>query len=188
MTTNKKSNKRLIVIFIAVFCLPVVLAKLALDNQWFNQAVTNKGELLQPSLDMQKLATSQAKPKWKLLYVLPDNCEASCKNALYSLAQVWTALGKEQDRVESVVITMTQSDKGVLQTDLESKHIKVVEADRQVVSQVFKEVKTNGIFIADTMNNIILRYPIYEDAQQAVLYSRDILADLRKVLKLSRIG
>jgi alpha-acetolactate decarboxylase len=71
---------------------------------------------------------------------------------------------------------------------IDYKTIRIITADEQSVNQVFKDVKTNGIFIVDTLNNIILRYPTQNDQQEAVLHSRDILSDMRKVLKLSRIG
>jgi hypothetical protein len=34
----------------------------------------------------------------------------------------------------------------------------------------------------------MLRYPLYQLRQDAVMGSRDVLSDLRKLLKLSRIG
>jgi hypothetical protein len=185
---QKPKNKVLIFIFIAVFTLPVILAKLALEYQWFNQAATNKGQLLEPTLDMSNLSSNAYPPSWKFLYVLPENCLEACQNAIYSLNQLWSALGKEQDRVESVVVIVSNSDQMALNKIAEYKHIRIIEADEQSVNQVFKDVKTNGIFIVDTLNNIILRYPTQEDPQQAVLHSRDLLSDMRKVLKLSRIG
>ena len=188
MTAPTKSNKRLILIFIAVFTLPVILAKLALEFHWFTEAATNRGELLEPALDMSELVTSSTPQKWKMLYVLPAQCDASCNNAIYSLTQLHSALGKEQDRVEAVIVALENSDTQSLDKVADNKHLRILKADQQSVNQVFKDVKTNGIFIADTLNNIILRYPTQNDAQQAVLHSRDILSDMRKVLKLSRIG
>lgn len=188
MTTTKKNNKGLILTFIAVFTLPVILAKLALDNHWFTEAATNKGELLQPSLDMNNLVSEQDPKKWKLVYVLPAQCDVTCENAIYSLTQLHSALGKEQDRAESIVITLEDSDPKAISALANNKHLRVLKANQQSVNQVFQQVTTNGIFIADTLNNIILRYPTQSDTQQAVLHSRDILSDMRKVLKLSRIG
>ena len=188
MTTTKKSNKGLILIFIAVFILPVILAKLALDNHWFTEAATNKGELLQPSLDMSTLVTAHDPKKWKMLYIVPASCDVSCENAIYSLTQLHSALGKEQDRAESIIITLEESDPKVISAIANNKHLRVLSSNQQSVNQVFKQVTTNGIFIADTLNNIILRYPTQIDPQEAVLHSRDILSDMRKVLKLSRIG
>ncbi|MDP5029850.1 MAG: hypothetical protein NWQ54_08795 [Paraglaciecola sp.] len=186
--TPKIKNKGLIFLFIAVFALPVVLAKFALEYNWFNQAATNKGQLLAPSLDMTKWHSADYPPSWKFLYVIPSECLNECQNAIYSLNQLWSALGKEQDRVESVVVAMPSSDSAALGKVAEYKNIRIIHSDEQSVNQVFKDVKTNGIFIVDTLDNIILRYQTQNDQQQAVLHSRDILADMRKVLKLSRIG
>jgi hypothetical protein len=184
----KIKNKGLIFLFVAVFTLPVILAKFALDFQWFNQAVTNKGQLLEPSLDMSSWQSDAHPPRWKFLYVLPDNCDEGCQNAIYSLNQLWLAMGKEQDRVESVVVAKSSSDPQAMNKVLDYKTIRIINTDEQSVNQVFKDVKTNGIFIVDTLNNVILRYPTQNDTQEAVLHSRDILSDMRKVLKLSRIG
>jgi hypothetical protein len=38
------------------------------------------------------------------------------------------------------------------------------------------------------LNNVILRYSLQVDPKISILDSRDILSDMRKVLKLSRIG
>jgi hypothetical protein len=186
-TATKKSNKGVIMIFVAVFLLPVILAKFALDNGWFNQAATNKGNLIQPPLNMQPLQTSQALPKWKLVYVMPSQCVEACENALYSITQVWSALGKHSDRAEVVVISHENSDKAQLSKLIDQQKVRILETNQSSINQVFDGVE-QGIFVADTMNNVILQYPLQQDKEQAVMDSRDILADMRKVLKLSRIG
>jgi hypothetical protein len=172
----------------SVFILPVLLAKLALDNGWFNQAATNKGELISPPVDMSVLQTVQQEPKWKLLYVLPQVCAEDCENALYSITQVRSALGKESDRAEVVVIAHEKSNLAQLTLLKEKLNIRLLNTDTKSLRQVFKDHSTDGIFIADTLDNVILRYPLHIDKEQAVLHSRDILSDMRKVLKLSRIG
>ena len=172
----------------SVFILPVILAKLALDNGWFNQAATNKGVLLSPPVDMSILQTSEQQPKWKLLYVLPEICSVECENALYSIVQVRSALGKESDRAEVVVIAHEKSSSAQLTLLKETQNIRLLTTDLKSLQQVFKDNSTDGIFIADTLDNVILRYPLHIDKEQAVLHSRDILSDMRKVLKLSRIG
>lgn len=184
-TTVKKSKTPLILI--VVFVLPVILAKLALDNDWFNKGATNKGELLSPILDL-SIVTEELEPKWRMLYLLPESCLAACTNAIYSLNQVWVALGKESDRAEPVVIALSNSDREKINALKEHPNIRLLTPNSQTVNKVFKDVPTDGIFLVDTLNNVILRYPVFEEQQEAVLHSRDILADIRKLLKLSRIG
>ncbi|MFT4806911.1 MAG: hypothetical protein ACI9LX_000227 [Paraglaciecola sp.] len=189
MTNIKKfNNKRMMLTFAAVFLLPVLLAKLALENGWFNQAATNKGQLISPPLDATSLDIRQSEPKWKLVYVLPEICEQACENALYSIIQVHSALGKHSDRAEAVVITHEKSDTvqlGILEQNLK---VRLLSSDLQTVNQVFKDTSVEGIFISDTLDNVILRYSLQNDSKKSVLDSRDILSDMRKVLKLSRIG
>ena len=154
----------MILLLAAVFILPVILAKLALENGWFNQAATNKGELLSPPIDMSVLQISTQQPKWKLLYILPEICALECENA------------HENSNIEQLALLKDKQNIRLFNTNLKS------------LQQVFKENITDGIFIADTLDNVILRYPLQIDQEQAILHSRDILADMRKVLKLSRIG
>lgn len=184
-TTN--NNKRMLLILAAVFIVPVILAKLALENDWFNRAATNKGELLSPVLDFTPLNKTDSK-KWRLVYILPQQCDQSCENAIFSINQVRIALGKKMDRLDSVVVWTNSSDEGVVSKLAEQQTINLLMADEQNVNNVFKDVATDGIFLTDTLDNVILRYPLHQEKQQAVLRSRDILADVRKLLKLSRIG
>ena len=189
MSPDKKStNNSTIIIFITAFLLPVILAKVALENNWFNQAATNKGELIQPAFDMSSLQGDSKEPKWKLLYVLPEQCNEKCENALYSVAQVHSALGKESDRAEVVILAYDQSDSEQLALIKKQPNYRLLNTNLDSLNQVFNGTNTQGVFIVDTLNNIILRYPLYINEDKAILHSRDILADMRKVLKLSRIG
>ena len=77
---SNAASKKTLIIMVAVFVLPVVLAKLALDNDWFTKGATNKGQLLAPTIDMSALLEN-AEPKWRLLYVMPSKCDAVCENA-----------------------------------------------------------------------------------------------------------
>jgi hypothetical protein len=181
------SSKKGVIALVIVFAVPVILAKLALEFEWFNRGATNKGELLDPILQLNEVDQA-AEPKWRILYVLPSSCADECNNALFSLTQVWQALGKESDRAESLVISTELSDSSPMK-DLEAHQlIRLLKTDSQSVNKVFKDTSTDGIFVVDTQGNIILRYPLQKEQQEAVLHSRDILADMRKLLKLSRIG
>lgn len=185
--TPVKKKSKTPLLLIVVFVLPVILAKLALDNDWFNRAATNKGELMSPILDASAFYTG-LEPKWRLMYFLPKACTAECENALYSVNQVWVALGKHSDRLEPVVISLPDSDQSKTDELINHPNLKMLKQDKQTVNNVFKDVPANGIFLVDTLNNVVLRYPLFEEQKQAVLKSRDILADIRKLLKLSRIG
>ncbi|WP_438865535.1 hypothetical protein [Neptunicella sp.] len=183
------NNKKSMLILAVIFLLPVILAKLALEFDWFNKGVTNKGQLLDPVLDMTSLYPSDTAPAiWRIIYVMPAQCEQSCQNALYSLNQVWIALGRENERVNSLVLVTGTSDKEAVEQLKLMPNLKVLQTTEQSINQVFKDTATDGIFVVDTLQNIILRYDLQQEQQQAVMHSREILADIKKLLKLSRIG
>ena len=184
MNQNKKSMLLLAVVFI----LPVMLAKLALDYDWFNRGATNKGELLDPVLDFTAAYPQQAdNTHWRLVYVVPASCDEACHNALFSINQVWLALGRETDRVKALAVVTEASD---LPADMAEKYrnVESLSVNLQTVEKMFNPVGTDGIFIVDTLQNVILRYPLQAEQQQAVMHSREILSDVKKLLKLSRIG
>ncbi len=182
-----KKHKLSIIMLVVVFVLPVVLAKVALDNSWFNEASTNRGRLLQPTIDAAPIL-KDAEKKWHFVYVLPESCEQNCENAIYAIGQVKAAVGREGERVDAVFLATESSDPNTVALLNSSSQLELLHKDISTVNKVFKDVDVNAIFIADTLNNIVLSYPSRSDKEQAIMDSRDMLADLRKLLKLSRIG
>lgn len=184
---TKSAGKLSFILLVIVFVLPVIMAKFALENDWFNKASTNRGELLDPIIEAQELL-QDAEQKWHLLYIIPQTCDLACENAIYSTIQVQQAIGRESDRVNAMFIATEQSDSLALQEIADTSATQVLQQSQENVNKVFKTDSVNAIFIADTLNNIVLKYPIIEDKEQAIMDSRDILADIKKLLKLSRIG
>jgi ribosome-binding ATPase YchF (GTP1/OBG family) len=193
------NNKKALLLLLFVFILPVILAKVALESNFFNKAATNSGELLNPVIDFGP-AFSEKEPLWRLVYVVPNVCDAECENAIFAIQQVHTAMGKHSSRVQPVIITTEESAKDVLadanlariyaeQQAVETQHtIDKVLLSKKNVNEMFKSVDLNGIFIVDTLNNGMLKHPTFTDKEEAVQASRLILSDVRKLLKLSRIG
>lgn len=179
--------KRSLLILMAAFIVPVVLAKLALDFNWFEQGATNKGELLQPVENLQPLLSEQA-PKWRVMYIVPEQCGSACENAIYAIQQVWLALGKESDRAQPAVFLTATSDRNVLNILHDNEHINAVTLNQSQIQKLESSQINDHIFLVDTQGNAMLRYPLYPLRQDAVMGSRDVLSDLRKLLKLSRIG
>ncbi|MFT5283262.1 MAG: hypothetical protein ACI94Z_002097, partial [Yoonia sp.] len=103
MSSDNTKNKRSLLMLIAVFVLPVVFAYMALKLNWFNEAATNRGELLQPVIEASSLI-NDSDTKWHLLYIIPNNCDITCDNALYAVQQIFMATGKESDRVNALFI------------------------------------------------------------------------------------
>lgn len=187
MPDKSRSNKKTLLLVFLAFVIPVVLAKFALEQDWFNRGATNKGELLDPALDF-SAALEELPPKWRLVYVMPAQCDAACENAIYSIQQVWQALGRETDRTQALILLTANSDPTVIDKVQAEEKLSVHRISENSVNKLFKGTQGNGIFVVDTLNNAMLRYPVRADKQAAVMDSRDMLSDVKKLLKLSRIG
>ena len=68
------------------------------------------------------------------------------------------------------------------------EHINAVTLNQSQMQQLEASQVNEHIFLVDTQGNAMLRFPLYQLRQDAVMGSRDVLSDLRKLLKLSRIG
>lgn len=180
-SVKSTASKKTLLLMIAVFVVPVILAKLALENDWFTKAATNKGQLLTPTIDMSAVLQNET-PKWRLVYVMPSQCDAVCENALFSINQVWLALGKESDRAEALVLLKEDSDNTAVAALSDYPNVSTLASSNSL------PLETNSVYIVDTQNNAMLFYQIKNDRKEAVMESRDMLADIRKLLKLSRIG
>ena len=187
MSEQNNKNKTSLMLLAAVFVLPVIFAYMALKFDWFNEAATNRGELLQPVIEASELL-NESDTKWHLLYIIPKVCEASCENALYAVKQIFMATGKHADRVNALFIYNDESSMSAVAQAKAFGGANVLLISENNVNEVFKDTDINAIFISDTLHNVVLRYPLTADKEQAIMDSRDILADLRKLLKLSRIG
>ena len=170
------------VALIFVFALPALLAKLVLSQNWYNSGVTNKGVLIDPNTSFSSLGVDNPYfgEQWQLGYVIPQKCEAMCQQQLYLLKQSHTALGKYQQRVAPVVLVSRLSDPQVLD-DITFPIVPINDAFIQVVN-AFEYV------IVDPRGQLVMRYPKVASTNDLVAQSKGLLADLRKLLKLSRVG
>lgn len=116
---------------------------------------------------------------------MPAHCDAGCENALYSIQQVWLALGRDTDRAQPTVLFNTYSDPQAVTRLQQDTQINVVAVNHP---QPTAALSADAVYLVDTLNNAMLRYSVSEDRQSAIMNSRDMLADVRKLLKLSRIG
>ncbi len=182
MTNSLTRSRFKLVALILVFALPAILAKVVLSQHWYNSGVTNKGDLITPTQHLQSfgLDNPYQNSQWQLGYVLPEQCDVLCQSQLHYLQQSHIALGKYQQRVMPVVLVDQQSDRSALK-DMDFAILEVNDAFTQVVQD-------HEYVIVDPLGQLVMRYPQVQSQDQLVQQSKGLLADLRKLLKLSRVG
>ncbi|PTC00697.1 hypothetical protein C9975_06080 [Thalassospira xiamenensis] len=181
MSSQFRSRLALIAVVVA-FLVPVIIAKLVLDNHWYQGGVTNEGAMLVPPIELSDQLNQSLPPKWRIGYVAGAQCDADCQQALYALNQTDIAIGRESDRVQPIVLTNGDLDFDLSQVPM------VQELVNPDLESALQGVPTKRIFIIDPLGNVILHYEVFADEEKMRSEAKNMLADLRKLLKLSKIG
>ena len=184
-TTELRKSRRNLILLFSMFIVPVVLAKLALDNEWFNKASTNSGELLQQELSIAELDITEQtlQKKWLIIYRLDMPCAENCKQTIYGINQTFISLGREMDRVIPLGLHASEfntNNLGALKEKFWTFNT-LTEASKN-------KLESTWVYVSDPLGNVILKYPAPVTDQEVLDLGKAMLSDLRKLLKYSRIG
>lgn len=186
-------NRHVLWWMLLIFALPVIAAKLILSQHWYQPAVTNHGLFIDNRLYYQSLNINNPAPqRWQIAYLLPHSCLALCLQQLHLLKQTHIALGKDQPRVMPVVLMSSELNPSSQQmkADIEQMGFVVqVAANMDVaLTQTSAGVSLQDYVLIDPRGQWVMRYPSVSTAGQLPKELKGLLADLRKLLTLSRVG
>ena len=124
----------------------------------------------------QPLGEDWLQGRWSILYFETKDCDADCRSALDRVTNVWRLLAKERSRVRRILLS---NGPGLDRPE----YLVVPLATDDPLREFF--VAHGGdqepLFIIDPLGNVVMRYPA--DAEP-----KGILEDMKRLLKLSRIG
>lgn len=192
-----RKDRIILVLIMGAFILPLMSAWI-LVGHWRPDSKAHHGELLVPArpvahfqvLDVVggELNHAYLRGHWTLVYMgAKSDCNESCRQGLYKIRQVRLALGKEMDRVQRLLL-MAEMPDAFLSKWLQQEHTGMVVAvadrpTRDFLLQAFpgRAIASGWIYLIDPLSNLVMRYPAESDPQ-------GILKDLKRLLKVSRIG
>ena len=194
MMDSRARGQRTLLIVAALFLVPVAVAfTLYYGKLWRPANSASKGELIDPArpLVVAGLRHPDGTPagpevlsgKWTLIYIGDGRCDDACRNALVFGRQSRLALNNEMTRVQIVLLAnehccepqIEQHVPGIRMFDASS-----IDA-APLLAQFPDERRARSLFIVDPLGNLMMRH----DAAET---SKDLLTDLKKLLKLSHIG
>lgn len=200
-----RRNRRLLLILLASFVVPFLIGDLAYRFGWYEGGQTNRGRLITPPVAFASFAPRDAgglpleaaaftNRRWWLLYALPANCEAACRNRLFQMRQVRRALGKEGDRLSQVLVVtgpVAPATEALLAREFHD--FVRIQADAARLDAALARVapsasRAGELYVMDPMGWIMLSYAPEADERRSVEKGEDVLKDLLKLLKASRIG
>ena len=192
MNNRHLSRLKLIGVFFA-FAGPLLIASaLYFGQDWFEFDSTARGFLLPTgqtlnSADFRLLKTDKKlKPndnplldgRWLLLFNGNTDCDLYCQANLFKIRQAKLVLGRDAARVRTVYLLPAAR----LGRNLETLLVQYPTLSVYRISDMARPIMAqNQVYIVDPIGNLVLRYP-------SDVYSRDIIKDIKRLLKVSKIG
>ena len=187
----RKSNSRNVVLLIAAVTTVPLLLAYGLYFYWRPTALTNHGELLDPTSladavaaqpDGSRFDFARLKGKWVMLTVDSGSCDAFCQGKLYRMRQVRLTQGQNMERIECAwLIDDDRAPPPQLITDYAGTHLVRVKGSAVLHRLPAARDPRAHIYIVDPLGNVILRYA-------GDTAATGIKKDLTRLLKASRIG
>ncbi|GLP95953.1 hypothetical protein [Paraferrimonas sedimenticola] len=174
-------HQKTFLLIVLAFLLPVGVAKLFLSQEWYQGGVTNHGQLIEAQ-SYQDMALENPSPgKWQLVYAHPEQCLQVCQADLTLLANSITALGRLNERVEPVVLVPSAMAPQTRQTLRDSGFI-LAEHPAQM------PIGLGDSAIVDPLGNWVLSYDQQGLKSEQARNSRERFLDVKKLLKMSKVG
>ncbi len=184
--SNNQNRGRIILAGLTLFfVIPAIAAKLILTQHWYQSGVTNKGQLIEPRTTYRMIGvTHNIEKSWHLGYLVPEKCDVLCQKQIHLLLQSHTALGKYQHRVTAVLFLADNSDKSALNHLSATKEIATIEVNETFLTLI----SSSEYLLTDPLGQLVMKYPLQKQQALLIKQHKALLADFRKLLKLSRVG
>lgn len=177
-------------VLVILVCVAPVIASYLAYYVFPPTGRTNYGELIEPQVTLGPLDSrdplGRFKGQWVLVLVQEGACDEACARRLFFLRQTHTALGRDRDRA-NMVLLQAGAGAGPLPQALAEAHpfLTVVDAEAGAIDRWFApgpEGQVAGhLFVVDPQHNLMMRYPLDPDPART-------RKDLQRLMKASRIG
>lgn len=199
--TKPASGRRKMLLLLAMFVLPLIVAYALYFGGWRPASTGNYGELVQPARPIEDVALiafdgkpirfSDLRGKWTLMAFGPADCLKPCERILYHMRQVIAALGEKADRVQSaLVLTDTKALDWLRYTIKDYPGVRVIIGPPPAVAALARQFTVpagspldnlHRIYLIDPLGNFMMSYPADADPN-------GMRKDLARLLRVSRIG
>lgn len=203
-TSSRNRGRWILLFLVALFVIPMVAAWSLYTHQpsWLTAKTINSGYLVQPPLDFTQfkfhhLDGSAFNPadlnrKWLMVYIAPEPCDNTCQHNLYNIRQVWIALGKDEDRMQRLLITypyLSQVKANLIpRFNREFPGMYYAKTSLPEIQRFFTKNLPNTIapqqgalYLVDPHSNLMMAYPVN-------FVPKGLLKDLTRLLNTSEIG
>ncbi len=180
---QRRRGRWQLVLILLVVIGPMILATSMYKLQfWVPEGRSYHGELIGNGQSRAELGVQADEDRWQMLVTAPQDCSVDCQQLVYLARQIQVGLGRDASRA-SHALAVAQP----LSVDYEAKlkreypQLQRYSLDLSTYSKNVQGKGTAQLWIIDPHGNLVLRY-------DPAVKGKDLLNDLRHLLKLSNIG
>jgi hypothetical protein len=180
---QRKGRLQLLLILLGVIG-PMILATGMYKFQfWVPEGRSYHGELIGNGQTRADLGVQAEEERWQLLVTAPQGCAADCQQLVYLARQIQIGLGRDAGRAShAIAAAQPLSSDYEARLNREYPQLQRYPLDLATFSNAMgDEAGTPQLWIIDPHGNLVLRY-------DPSVKGKDLLNDLRHLLKLSNIG
>lgn len=150
---------------------------------WIPEGRSYHGEMVAGQLSLAGLGVSSATGKgWQLLVSAPRDCADDCQQLIYLARQIHIGLGREASRANHALALANPLPLELGERlQREYPQMQRYQLEPEAYRKVVPDDRGPQLWIVDPLGNLVLRYPAGSNG-------KDILNDLRQLLKISNIG
>jgi hypothetical protein len=180
--SRRKGRLQLLLILLGVIG-PMILATGMYKFQfWVPEGRSYHGELIGNGQTRADIGVQAQEDRWQLLVTAPKECSVDCQQLVYLARQVQIGLGRDAGRASHALAAAQP-----LNSDYDARLTREYPQLQRYPMDLTTFSKTTGdstvpqLWIIDPHGNLVLRY-------EPTVKGKDLLNDLRHLLKLSNIG
>ena len=180
--TRRRGRFQLILILLLTVGPMVLATGMYKLKFWLPESRSYHGELLGNGQSRAALGVTADEQRWQLLVTAPQACAADCQQLVYLARQLQIGLGRDASRASHALAAAQPVDAAYAATlQLEYPQLQRYTLDLPTYTQGAEGNGAAQLWIIDPHGNLVLRYG-------PGVIGKDVLNDLRHLLKLSYIG
>ncbi|MGZ0704260.1 hypothetical protein [Pseudomonas sp. L5B5] len=180
---NRRRGRWQLVLIVLMVIGPMILATSMYKLQfWVPESRSYHGELIGNGQTRAEIGVQSEDDRWQVLVTAPQGCLQECQQLVYLARQIQVALGRDASRASHALASAQPLEPGYAsRLQAEYPQLQRYPLELATFAKGAKDSQAPQLWIVDPHGNLVLRY-------DARVKGKDLLDDLRHLLKLSNIG
>ncbi|UHH30331.1 hypothetical protein LUW10_00360 [Pseudomonas veronii] len=182
-TPDRRKGRWQLILILLMVIGPMALATFMYKLQfWVPDSRSYHGELIGNGQTRADIGVQADEQRWQLLVTAPSACAAECRQLVYLARQLQIGLGRDASRA-SHALASAQPVGADYEARLRAEYpqLQRYPLDLTTFGKAAAAPGEAQLWIVDPHGNLVLRY-------DTTVKGKDLLNDLRHLLKLSNIG